>query len=137
MIATMGYHVVRGGDHEFAERPKPEGREADPARLASALTEPLGLAQSRAQLWRYPPGARGRRHAENTQEEVFVVLEGTLTMHLGEPAERVELPPRSVVAVEPGTALQLRNAGDDEVVVFVYGAPPIRDGADFLDDPEP
>jgi hypothetical protein len=58
-------------------------------------------------------------------------------MHLGEPAERVELPPRSVVAVEPGTALQLRNSGDDEVVVFVYGAPPIRDGADFLDDPEP
>jgi mannose-6-phosphate isomerase-like protein (cupin superfamily) len=137
MIAAMAYHVVHGDGHEFAERPKPEGREADPARLASALSERLGLGRSRAQLWRYPPGARGRRHAEHTQEEVFVVLEGTLTMHLGEPAERLELGPRSVVAVEPGTPLQLRNDGGEEVVLFVYGAPPIRDGADFLDDPEP
>jgi len=137
MISAVGYHVVRGDEHEFVERPKPEGREADPARLASALTDVLALGHSRAQLWRYPPGARGRRHAEHTQEEVFVVLEGTLTMHLGEPPERVDLPPRSVVSVEPGTPLQLRNDGDDEVVVFVYGAPPVRDGADFLDDPEP
>jgi mannose-6-phosphate isomerase-like protein (cupin superfamily) len=133
----VGHHVVRGDEHEFVERPKPEGREDDPARLASALTDPLELAQSRAQLWRYPPGARGRRHAEHSQEEVFVVVEGTLTMHLGEQAERVELPARSVVSVEPGTPLQLRNDGRDEVVVFVYGAPPVRDGADFFDDPEP
>jgi mannose-6-phosphate isomerase-like protein (cupin superfamily) len=137
MMAAMGYHVARHDDHEFVERPKPEGREADPPRLAAALTEPLGLGQSRAQLWRYPPGARGRRHAEHTQEEVFVVVEGTLTMHLGEPAERIDLLPRSVVSVEPGTPLQLRNDGGDEVVVFVYGAPPVRDGADFLADPEP
>jgi hypothetical protein len=47
-------------------------------------------------------------------------------MHLGEPAERVELPPESVVSVEPGTPLQLRNDGDEEVVVFIYGAPPSR-----------
>jgi len=133
----MGYHVVRGDEHEFDERPRPEGREADPPRLAAALTDLLGLGRSRAQLWRYPSGARGRRHAEHTQEEVFVVLEGTLTMHLGEPVQRVELPPRSVVSVEAGTPLQLRNDGSDEVVVFVYGAPPVRDGADFLDDPEP
>jgi len=133
----MGHHVVHGDEHEFVERPKPDGREDDPARLASALTDVLELAQSRAQLWRYPPGARGRRHAEHTQEEVFVVLAGTLTMHLGEPPERVELQARSVVSVEPGTPLQLRNDGDEEAVVFVYGAPPVRDGADFLEDPEP
>jgi len=137
MIAAMGYYVVRGDELEFVERPKPDGREDDPARLASALTDVLELAQSRAQLWRYPPGARGRRHAEHTQEEVFVVLAGTLTMHLGEPPERVELQARSVVSVEPGTPLQLRNGGDEEAVVFVYGAPPVRDGADFLEDPEP
>ena len=58
-------------------------------------------------------------------------------MHLGEPAERVELPPESVVAVEPGTPLQLRNEGDEEVVVFIYGAPPEQAGADFLADAEP
>src|SRR6478672_11546033 len=131
----MGYHVVR--EHEWEERPKPEGREDDPARLASDLTTSAGLQQSRARLWRYPPGSRGRRHADHAQEEVFVVLAGTLTMHLGEPAERVELPPESVVSVEPGTPLQLRNEGDEEVAVFIYGAPPEQAGADFFTDAEP
>src|SRR6478672_11395514 len=133
----MGYHVVRAGEHSFEDRPKPEGRESEPARTASDLTTAAELQHSRARLWRYPPGTRGRRHADHAQEEVFVVLAGTLTMHLGEPPERVELPPESVVAVEPGTPLQLRNDGDAEVVVFIYGAPPVQEGADFLDDPEP
>jgi quercetin dioxygenase-like cupin family protein len=133
----MGYRVVRAGEYDFVERPKPQGREADPARLAANVTESAGLQQSRAQLWRYPPGARGRRHAERAQEEVFLVLAGTPTMHLGDPAERVELPPRSVVAVEPGTPLQLRNDGDEEVAVFIYGAPPVQSSADFFEDPEP
>jgi mannose-6-phosphate isomerase-like protein (cupin superfamily) len=133
----MGYHVVKAAEHSYAERPKPEGRDDDPARLAADVTTSAALQQSRARLWRYPPGTRGRRHAELVQEEVFVVVSGTLTMLLGEPPERVELPPESVVAVEPKTPLQLRNDTDDEVVVFVYGAPPTQGGADFFDDPEP
>jgi mannose-6-phosphate isomerase-like protein (cupin superfamily) len=137
MIPRMGHHIVRADDNEWVERPPSEGREGDPARLAADLTTAAGLQQSRARLWRYPPGARGRRHADKVQEEVFVVLSGTLTMHLGEPAERVELLPQSVVAVEPGTPLQLRNDGDEEVVVFIYGAPPEHAGADFFEDAQP
>ncbi|HSS73698.1 MAG TPA: cupin domain-containing protein [Gaiellaceae bacterium] len=133
----MGYHVVRAGEHSYEERPKPEGRESDPARTASDLSTAAELRHSRARLWRYPPGTRGRRHADHAQEEVFVVLSGTLTMHLGDPPERVELPPESVVAVEPGTALQLRNDGVEEVVVLIYGAPPVQEGADFFEDAEP
>jgi mannose-6-phosphate isomerase-like protein (cupin superfamily) len=133
----MGYHVIRAGDHAYEERPAPTDNENDPARLASDLSTAAELQHSRARLWRYPPGARGRRHADHAQEEVFVVVSGTLTMHLGDPPERVELPPESVVAVEPGTALQLRNDGDDEVVVFIYGAPPVQEGADFFEDAEP
>lgn len=57
------------------------------------------------------------------QEEVFCVLEGTLTAYLGEGPERAELPPRSVVVVETGTPLQLRNESDTDVVFFAYGAP--------------
>ena len=133
----MGYHAVRAGEHTYEERPKPEGRDGDPPRTASDISTAAELRHSRARLWRYPPGTRGRRHADHAQEEVFVVLSGTLTMHLGDPAERVELPPESVVAVEPGTALQLRNDGAEEVVVFIYGAPPVQDGADFFEDAEP
>jgi quercetin dioxygenase-like cupin family protein len=137
MIRRMGYHVVSGGEHDFEERNAPPGREGDPARHAADVTTSTSLQHSRARIWRYPPGSRGRRHADKVQEEVFVVLAGTLTMHLGEPAERIELPPQSVVSVEPGTPLQLRNDGDEEVVVFIYGAPAEQGGADFFEDAAP
>ena len=133
----MGYHVVEAGEHVFEERPNPTGQEDQIPRLASDLTTAAALKESRARLWRYSPGTRGRRHADQVQEEVFVVLSGTLTMLLGEPPERVELPPHSVVAVEPKTPLQLRNDTGDEVLVFIYGAPPMQGEAQILDDPEP
>ena len=130
----MGYHVVHGDEHDYDERPYLEGQAA---RLVADITVPAQLKQSRARLWRYPPRTRGRRHADRVQEEVFVVLSGTLTMLLGEPPERFDLPPQSVVAVEPTTPLQVRNESDDELVLFIYGAPPEQAGADYFDDPEP
>jgi mannose-6-phosphate isomerase-like protein (cupin superfamily) len=81
------------------------------------------LTHSRANLWRYPPGAAGRRHIQVEQEEIFVVLEGSLTMLLGEQAEHHDLPPRSIVVVEPNTPLKVLNTSDREVVFFAYGAP--------------
>jgi mannose-6-phosphate isomerase-like protein (cupin superfamily) len=133
----MAFHVVRAGEHSWEERSNPEGQEDQPVRVASDLTSAAALQQSRARLWRYPPGTRGRRHADRGQEEVFVVVAGTMIMLLGEPPERVELPAQSVVAVEPGTPLQLRNESADEAVVFIYGAPPVQAGADYFTDPEP
>jgi quercetin dioxygenase-like cupin family protein len=130
----MGYHVVRAGDHVWEERTGLPGHEDQPLRHASDLTEQAELKESRARLWRLPAGTRGRRHADKVQEEIFVVVSGTLTMHLGDPPETVELPAQSVVAVEPGTALQMQNASDGEVVVFAYGAPPLQEGADFFED---
>jgi hypothetical protein len=38
-----------------------------------------------------------------------------------------------VLVVQPGTVLQLRNAGTEELVLFIYGAPPEQAGADFYD----
>ena len=130
----MRYHVVHADDHAYEERPNVEG---EAARQAADITDAAQLRQSRARVWRYPPHTRGRRHADHAQEEVFVVLSGTLTMLLGDPPERFDLPPTSVIAVEPMTALQVRNETDDELVLFIYGAPPEQAGADFLDDPGP
>jgi len=130
----MGYHVVHADDHRWEERPNVEG---EAARQASDITRAAALQSSRARVWRYPPHTRGRRHADRVQEEVFVVVSGTLTMLLGDPPERFDLPPTSVVAVEPGTPLQARNESDEALVVFVYGAPPEQAGADFFDDPGP
>jgi mannose-6-phosphate isomerase-like protein (cupin superfamily) len=126
----MSYHVVT--DHNWEERPP--AVEGEPARQQSDLTTQAQLRMSRARIFRYPPGSRGRRHQNFEQEEVFVVLQGTLTMLLGEPPERVELPPQSVVNVEVRTPLQLFNAGDEEVAVFIYGAPPETDQSEMLED---
>jgi mannose-6-phosphate isomerase-like protein (cupin superfamily) len=70
------------------------------------------------------------------QEEVFLVLEGTLTILLGDRPGRIDLAPRSVVSVTPGTAIQLRNETDDEVVLFAHGAPPVAGQCEILDDVE-
>jgi len=122
----VGYTIFRPDELEFVPRADDDPRSV--ARLSDAL------AQSRANVWRYPPGASGRRHRDLAQEEVFVVLEGTLTVDLGEPPERREVPRGGVVVVESGTILQLRNAGSEEVVLFIYGAPPERGKAEFFDD---
>jgi mannose-6-phosphate isomerase-like protein (cupin superfamily) len=127
----MGYRYASVDELEYEERPFKEGQA--PRRVAD-LTTAVGLQQSRARLWRYPPHVVGRRHRDLGQEEVFVVISGMLTMLLGDEPERVDLGPGGVVAVEPMTALQMRNETDDEVVVFVYGAPPVQAGSDMLDD---
>jgi len=130
----VGYHWIDADAMSWDERPARDGEEP---RRAADLTTAVELKQSRARLWRYPPHSTGRRHQDHAQEEVFVVVSGTLTMLLGNEAERVDLGPGGVVAVEAMTPLQMRNESDEELVVFVYGAPPLQEGADFLDDVPP
>lgn len=121
----MGYTIFQAEELGFVPR-----SENDPRSIAS-LSD--ALSASRANVWRYPPGAQGRRHRDLGQEEVFVVLGGTLTIDLGERPERHEVPRGGVVVVERGTILQLRNAGDEEVVLFIYGAPPETGKSEFFD----
>jgi uncharacterized cupin superfamily protein len=130
---AVTYSIIRPEDRDWEERPSIGG--GAPRRSAD-ITTAAGLSESRARFWRLAPHTRGRRHAEGAQEEVFVVLEGKLTMLLGDPPERVDLEPHSVVVVKPGTGIQLRNQTDDEAVVFAYGAPPVAGQAEFLDDVE-
>jgi quercetin dioxygenase-like cupin family protein len=127
----MGYQTITPNDLPWEER----DRAPDEApRWHAPVTGPLELAQSRARMWRYSAGAKGRRHKDPVQEEVFVILEGTMTAYLGDPPERVALPAGSALAVQPGTALQLRNESDADVRFFAYGAPPEHGQAEFLPD---
>ena len=130
----MGYHVVDAATANWEERPP--AVEGQQPRQAADITTAAQLKHSRGRVWRYPPHTRGRRHADRAQEEVFVVLSGRLTMLLGDPPERVDVGPQSVVAVEPQTPLQVRNDTNEELVLYIYGAPPEQAGADFLDDVE-
>jgi len=121
----MAFTIFRYSELEWQPRDDESGRTI--AGLSDSMTS------SRANIWRYPPGARGKRHANKAQEEAFVVLDGTLTVDLGEPPERHELERGSVLVVQPGTILQLRNTDDVELVLFIYGAPSEQSGADFFD----
>jgi mannose-6-phosphate isomerase-like protein (cupin superfamily) len=124
----MAYTIFRPDEVEWVPRAEDDSRTI--ARLSDALT------QSRANLWRYPPATKGKRHLDRAQEEVFVVLEGTLTVDLGEPPERHEVPRGGVLVVESGTILQLRNVGAEELVLFIYGAPPVTGQGEFFPDVE-
>lgn len=112
-------------DVEF--RPPSSG---DQARGIMRLSE--DLRSTRANIWRMPAGSRGRRHVEKVQEELFVVLDGMPTLRLGEPAESIVLPAGSVAVVEPGTAQQLLNDGNEDAVVLIVGAPPVEGQAEYL-----
>jgi mannose-6-phosphate isomerase-like protein (cupin superfamily) len=126
----VGFRVVRPDELEWETRPR-EGEKAD--RHAAALTDVAGFEHTRANRWRYEPGAQGRRHKDLLQEETFVVLRGTLTMYLGDPPERHEVGEGGLVHVEAGTPLQIVNEGDEELELYIYGAPPERGHAEFLD----
>ena len=126
----MAFRVTRPDEVDWIERePEPGGS----ARYVARLSDELGFQHTRGNLWRYPAGARGRRHRDTIQEETFVVVAGTLTVYLGEPPEQAEVPQGGVVHVEAGTELQLANQGDEEVLLWAYGAPPEAGGAEFLD----
>jgi mannose-6-phosphate isomerase-like protein (cupin superfamily) len=126
----MAYHRVDSSEQEWTTR----DHEPDEApRHVTGVTDPAGLANTRANFWRYEPGAKGRRHQDLVQEETFVPIAGTLTMYLGEPPERVDVGPGGLVHVEAGTPLQVANHGDEELLLFIYGAPPETGNAEFLD----
>lgn len=123
----MGYTVFGSGEREWSS-PSGGGASRGIVRLSDALQN------MRANIWSFPPGTRGRRHVERVQEELFVVLDGTATMLLGDVPDRFELPAGSVVVVEPATALQVLNDGDVATTVLIVGAPPEAGQAEYLPD---
>jgi mannose-6-phosphate isomerase-like protein (cupin superfamily) len=125
----MSYRVVRLDELEWITRPHEPG---ESARHVAELSERLGFEHTRGNIWRYEPGAKGRRHRHEEQAETFVVLAGTLSMYVGDPPERVDVPTGGVIHVDGGTPLQSANRGDEELLVYAYGAPP-DEGADVLD----
>lgn len=73
----MTYRAIIPDQHEWITRPhEPD----EPARHMAELSEIAGFAHTRANLWRYEPGARGRRHRHPSQEETFVPVSGALTI---------------------------------------------------------
>jgi quercetin dioxygenase-like cupin family protein len=92
--------------------------------------EPLGCENLGVTLFELEPGGKGKSHdhAEDGQEEVYLVVAGELTVQLGgdgdePPGTELTLSAGKAVRVGPGTQRQLHNHGDGTVRVVIAGAP--------------
>ncbi|HEY7967347.1 MAG TPA: cupin domain-containing protein [Solirubrobacteraceae bacterium] len=84
-----------------------------------ALRSALGVTSFGINRLAFEPRQRGRIHAHEHQEEVYVVLEGELTL-LIEGVEQ-QLGPDAVVRVGPSVRRQLFNAGPERLVLIALG----------------
>ena len=125
----MSFSVITPDDRRWATRPHEDG---EPARHVTELSELAGMKHVRANVWRYEPGAAGRRHRHVKQDETFVVLAGTLSIYVGDPPERHDVPAGSLVHITAGTPLQSVNHGDEDLVVYAHGWPPEDHNAELL-----
>jgi quercetin dioxygenase-like cupin family protein len=89
--------------------------------LNTDLAKQLGAATLGARLWRLAPGQASTKHRHIETTELYVVLEGTGRMRIGD--EVHTLAPLSSVLVEPAVVRQLFNDLDADALWLVFGAP--------------
>ena len=75
-----------------------------------------------ARLWRLEPGQASTRHRHRQTTELYLVLEGTGRLRVGD--DLLSLSPLSAVLVDPGTVRQPFNDTDADQLWLVVGAPP-------------
>ena len=61
------------------------------------------------------------------------MLAGMLSMYVGDPPERQDVPAGGLIHVDAGTPLQTVNHGDEDLVLYAYGTPPESERAEILD----
>jgi quercetin dioxygenase-like cupin family protein len=94
------------------------------------LRRELGVSAFGMNLIRLRPRQQGRIHRHERQEEVYLVLEGTLTLEVeGEPRE---LGPGSLARVAPDIRRRLSNRGDALLLVLAVGGAERHEGRDGL-----
>ena len=74
------------------------------------------------------PGQRGRIHRHERQEEVYLVLEGRLTIVIE--SDPTELAEGELIRVAPGLRRQLVNYGPGRVVLLALGGAAEHQGRD-------
>ena len=94
-----------------------------------SLRRALGVTSFGMNLIALAPGQRGRIHRHERQEEVYVVLEGELTLALGAGDERV-LGTGAVVRVGPAVRRQLVNADSSPLLLLALGGAGEHEGRD-------
>jgi uncharacterized cupin superfamily protein len=84
------------------------------------MRQELGVSSFGLNLMRLRPGQRGRIHCHERQEEVYVVLEGTLTLHIDGDEPR-ELRRGDAARVAPDVRRQLVNRHPELLLILAAG----------------
>ena len=111
----MAYRLLRSADAFWR-----------PSNQMSVLNTDLGkqleTASLGVRLWRLAPGQASTKHRHGVQEELYLLLEGSGRMRIGD--EVLTLAPLDSLLVEPPTIRQLFNDTDADQLWLVAGAPP-------------
>lgn len=87
------------------------------------LAKQLEADSLAARFWRLKPGQTSTKHRHITQTELYVVLEGTGRMRIGDD-HPLTLAPQSTVLIGPETVRQIFNDTGEDAVWLVVGTPP-------------
>ncbi len=93
-----------------------------------ALRRQLGVSSFGFNQIVLQPGQRGRIHRHQRQEEVYLVLEGTLTILLE--GEATDLEAGELIRVAPQVRRQLVNRGPGRLVLLALGGAAEHQGRD-------
>jgi quercetin dioxygenase-like cupin family protein len=110
----MAYRVLPAGDAYWRPSNQMGVQNTDLAKQLEATA--LG-----ARLWRLAPGQASTRHRHRTQTELYVVLEGTGRVRVGD--DLLTLEPLSALLVEPATVRQVFNDTGADALWLVVGTP--------------
>jgi uncharacterized cupin superfamily protein len=89
--------------------------------LNTDLARQLEAERLGMRLWRLRPGQASTKHRHRVTEELYVVLEGTGRMRVGD--ELLSLEPMSAVLVDADELRQVFNDTDSDALWLVAGAP--------------
>ena len=110
----MAYKVLRAADAFWRPSNQMKVENTDLAGQLEAGT--VG-----ARFWRLHPGQASTRHRHFEMHELYVLIEGTGRMRVGD--EVLTLEPHSAVLAEPDEVRQLFNDTDEDALWLVVGAP--------------
>ena len=97
--------------------------------LNTDLAKQLEATMLGARLWRLHPGQASTRHRHRRTEELYVLLEGTGRIRVGDDLHTLE--PLDSVLVEPAEIRQVFNDTGDDQLWLICGAP--REAANTLE----
>lgn len=111
----MAYRLLRAADAFWRPSNQMSVQNTD-------LGKQLEATELGSRLWRLAPGQASTRHRHFTQEELYVLLEGSGRVRIDD-GEPLTLAPLDTLLVEPGSVRQLFNDTEADQLWLVVGAP--------------